>query len=177
MGCLFIKGTPPPHVNANLCSSSSERPSSSRRSSSTVVKKNIRSNEHMFFCSSVVVKKNIRSFCSSSTNMCSLSNDSSKKKNICSFAKNIRSKEHTFTVNICSTSLSIGRQTWAIQFPYFSSRGKYYQSSEIVIRPSSSMGSERKRNATASRSKVERFSAIAFLFISCNTSRGRRGGQ
>ena len=41
------------------------------------------------------------------------------------------------------------------------------------------MGSERKRNATASRSEVERFGAVAFLFIGCNTSRGddREGGS
>lgn len=34
------------------------------------------------------------------------------------------------------------------------------------------MGSERKRNATASESEVERFGAIAFLFIGCDASRG-----
>ena len=33
------------------------------------------------------------------------------------------------------------------------------------------MGSERKRNTTASRSEVERFGAVVFLFIGCNTSR------
>ena len=41
------------------------------------------------------------------------------------------------------------------------------------------MGSERKRNATASGSEVERFGAVAFLFIGCDTSRGddREGGS
>lgn len=41
------------------------------------------------------------------------------------------------------------------------------------------MGSERKRNATASRSEVERFGAVAFLFIGCDTSRedDREGGS
>lgn len=41
------------------------------------------------------------------------------------------------------------------------------------------MGSERKRNATASRSEVERFVAVAFLFIGCDISRedDREGGS
>lgn len=41
------------------------------------------------------------------------------------------------------------------------------------------MGSERKRNTTASRSEVERFGAVAFLFIGCDISRedDREGGS